>query len=111
MGVRYRFVRHDDAVVLEFWVLGSGSQVRDAVDRDVVTWVLGSGGPVRMGSGFWVLGVWLGRVLGSLQVDVEKKVERCNGSVELFRFMSEASQQDWRFLIPRRLFDLYETLP
>jgi len=28
-----------------------------------------------------------------------------------FRFMSEASQQDWRFFIPWRLFDLYKTLP
>ena len=82
-GTKYQFVRHDDAVVLEFWVLDSGSWVRDAVGRDVATWVLGSRGPVKMGSGFWVLGVWLGRVLSSLQVIVEKKVERCKGNVEL----------------------------
>jgi len=41
--------------MLGFWVVDSGSRVRNAVDRDVATWVLGSGGPVRMGSGFWVL--------------------------------------------------------
>jgi len=51
-GTRYQFVRHDDAVVLEFWVLDSGSRVRDAVGWDVATWVLGSGGPVRMSSEF-----------------------------------------------------------
>ena len=34
------------------------------------------------------------RFVYSLQVDVEKKVERCKGSVELSDFTSKASQQD-----------------
>ena len=38
------------------------------------------------------------RFVYSLQVVVEKKVERCRGSVELSDFTSKASQQDWRFI-------------
>ena len=46
-----------------------------------------------MSSGFW--GFVIGA--GSLQVVVEKKVERCKGSVELFkpgRLHEDTSQQD-----------------
>ena len=38
------------------------------------------------------------RFVCSFQVVVEKKVERCKGSVELSDFTSKASQQDSRFI-------------
>ena len=74
-GTEYWFVHHGGTVVLGFRVL----EVQ-------LGQVLGSGGPVGTGSGFWFVGPWCGHGnlgSGSLQVVVEKKVERCKGSVEL----------------------------
>jgi len=66
-----KFVRHDDAVVLGFRV-------------GCVCMCFFS----RVRAGF----------VCSLQVVVEKKVERCKGSVEFSDFTSKVSQQDRRFI-------------
>ena len=94
-----RFVRHDDAVMLEFRVgcvyvcLFSCVLVSRVRTVDVATDVLGSCVLVSRVRDADVATDVLGSYVHSRSL-LKKKVERCKGSVELSDFTSKASQQD-----------------